>query len=102
MKTYENPAQEPAHEKLNGEHEIRLINEMQIRVARELLGTDGKSDNEIMLAWVDKSKGQSLSKKFRAIIELHPELVEQYEDTDKLHAFNQDFVVTKIEKLLRE
>lgn len=105
MKTFENSAgetQKPTHEKSNVERKIGIINELQIRVARELLGTDGKNDNEIMFAWVDKSKGQSISEKFRLIIETHPEFIEQYEDLDKLHTFNQDFVVAKIEELLRE
>ncbi len=87
---------------LSEQDKLRIINEMQVRVASELLGPHSEDENQIMFKWVASSKGTSLSKKFREIINEHPELIEQYADVNELHAYNQDSVIAKIEEFLHE
>ena len=102
MHTIDSPHEDIMPEVLSDQDRRRIVNEMQIRVARELFSKDSLNDNEIMFKWVDQSRGDSLSRMFRQIIESHPELVEQYADANHLHQYNQDSVIAKIEELLKE
>jgi len=87
---------------LSNEDRIRISNEIQIRVAGELLGPSSETENQVMFKWVALSQGTSLSKRFREIMRDHPELIDQYADTNELHAYNQDAVIVKVEEFFRE
>ena len=89
-------------ETLTEQDRFRINNEIQVRVAGELLGSHSEDENQVMFKWVALSQGTSLSKKFREIISEHPELIEQYADVHELHAYNQDAVIAKVEEFLRE
>lgn len=89
-------------EPLGEQDRFRIRNEMQVRVAGELLGPHAEDENQIMFKWVASLKGTSLSKKFQQIIDAHPEFIDQYGDTNEQHAYDQDSVVLKIEDLLKQ
>ena len=98
------------HEELSDGDRFKLINELQMRVARELLApklaadcavAEGNHDNDIMFKWVDDANGPSLSQRFREIVDAHPGLLEQYANKSDLHQYDQDAVVAKIEELLK-
>ena len=89
-------------ENLSEQDKFRISNEIQVRVAGELLGPHSEDENQIMFTWVALSRGTSLSKKFREIMGEHPELIEQYADVNELHAYNQDSVIAKVEEFIRE
>ena len=98
-------------ESLTDEARRKIVSELQIRVARELLAPKaspecavpaGDHDNEIMFKWVDASSGESLSAKFRRVIEERPELIERYANKSDLHEYDQDAVAAEIEGLLQQ
>ncbi len=96
------PNTDHAESVLSNEDRMRISNDIQIRVAGELLGPRSETENQVMFKWVALSQGTSLSKKFREIMRDHPELIEQYADTNEIHAYNQDAVIAKVEEFLRE
>ncbi|MEI8249264.1 MAG: hypothetical protein WCG07_02085, partial [Candidatus Taylorbacteria bacterium] len=62
MHTIESPQEDIMPEVLSDRDKLRIINEIQIRVARELFSKDALNDNEIMFKWVEQSRGDSLSR----------------------------------------
>ena len=93
MKVFEEAHQETEENGKEGgltnQEKIRIINQMQMQLARDFFAETAKNENEIMLAWIDRSRGQSLSEKFRSVLIEHPEFLSEFRDTNPQHPHNQ-------------